>query len=77
VRSLSAPTMQFLLLVYDGKDSDALGRRLAFREQHLSLADQLVAQGKMLFASAILDARSCQSRLDPHSSACPSNSTHH
>jgi uncharacterized protein len=48
--------MQFMLLGYDGKDDDALGRRLAARDQHLALGDQLVAEGKLLFATAILDA---------------------
>jgi uncharacterized protein YciI len=48
--------MQFMLLGYDGKDDDALGRRLAVRDQHLALGDQLVAEGKLLFATAILGA---------------------
>lgn len=48
--------MQFMLLAYDGKDGDAFGRRLAVREQHIALGDRLVAEGKMLFGAAILDA---------------------
>lgn len=48
--------MQFVLLAYDGKDDGALSRRLAVREQHLALGDRLVAEGKLLFAAAILDA---------------------
>lgn len=48
--------MQFMLLAYDGKDDDALGRRLAVREQHIALGDRLVAEGKMLFGTAILDS---------------------
>ncbi|MBV9730245.1 MAG: hypothetical protein JO309_12745, partial [Pseudonocardiales bacterium] len=47
--------MQFMLLGYDGKDDDALDRRLAVREQHLACGDRLIAEGKMLFATAILD----------------------
>jgi uncharacterized protein YciI len=47
--------MQFMLLAYDGKDDCALSRRLAVREQHLALGNQLVAEGKLLFATAILD----------------------
>lgn len=47
--------MQFMLLGYDGKDDDALGRRLAVREQHLAFGDRLITEGKMLFATAILD----------------------
>ena len=48
--------MQFMLLGYDGKDDDALDRRLAVRDQHLARGDQLVAEGKLLFATAILGA---------------------
>jgi uncharacterized protein len=47
--------MQFMLLGYDGKDDDALSRRLAVRDHHLAAGDQLVAEGTMLFAAAILD----------------------
>jgi len=47
--------MQFMLLAHDGKDDEALGRRLAAREQHIALGDRLVAEGKMLFGTAILD----------------------
>ncbi len=48
--------MQFMLLGYDGHDDDALGRRLAVRERHLELGDQLAAEAKLHFAAAILDA---------------------
>jgi uncharacterized protein len=48
--------MQFMLLGYDGADDDALTRRLAVREQHLALGDRLAAEGKLLFAAAILDS---------------------
>lgn len=48
--------MQFILLGYDGKDDGALSRRLAVREQHLAVGDQLVTESKLLFASAILDS---------------------
>ena len=47
--------MQFMLLAYDGTDADALARRLAVREQHIALGDKLVAEGKALFGTAILD----------------------
>jgi uncharacterized protein YciI len=47
--------MQFMVLAYDSKDAHALDRRLAFREQHLTLADRLATEGTMLFAAAILD----------------------
>jgi uncharacterized protein len=48
--------MQFMVLGYDGKDDDALDRRLAVREQHLAVGDRLAADGTLLFAAAILDA---------------------
>jgi uncharacterized protein len=47
--------MQFMLLAYDGKDHKALGRRLAVWDQHIALGDKLVAEGRMLFGTAILD----------------------
>ena len=50
--------MQFLVLGYDGKDDDALDRRLAVRKQHLAVGDRLAADGTLLFAAAILDANS-------------------
>lgn len=47
--------MQFLLIARDGDDEGALARRLAAREQHIALGDQLVASGNMLYGGAILD----------------------
>jgi uncharacterized protein YciI len=47
--------MQFLILGYDGKDSEAGSRRTAARLAHIALGDQLVAEGKLLFGTAILD----------------------
>jgi uncharacterized protein YciI len=49
--------VQFMLLGHDGKDGDALDRRLAVRERHLALGDRLAAEGTLLFAAAILDAK--------------------
>jgi hypothetical protein len=48
--------MQFLLLAYDGKDSDAAERRRTARPAHIALGDKLVGEGRMLFGTAILDA---------------------
>jgi uncharacterized protein len=45
--------MQFVVRGYDG--SDALPRRLAAREAHLALGDELVSTGNLLYAAAILD----------------------
>ena len=47
--------MQFVVIAHDYKDSKALERRLAVREQHLKYADEMHKQGKWLFASALLD----------------------
>ncbi len=47
--------MQFLVLGYDGKDDDAVNRRLAAREDHLNQAKQWVEKGQWLYAAAMLD----------------------
>jgi uncharacterized protein YciI len=47
--------MQFLILGYDGKDKEALNRRLAVREAHLALADKKYESGNLLYAVAMLD----------------------
>ncbi|GAA1414304.1 YciI family protein [Catellatospora coxensis] len=47
--------MQFLLIAHDGKDDGALARRLAARDAHIALGDQLVASGNMLYGGAMLD----------------------
>ena len=47
--------MQFLILGYDGKDTEAAARRTAARPAHIALGDQLVAEGKLLFGTAILN----------------------
>ncbi|HJO95252.1 MAG TPA: YciI family protein [Victivallales bacterium] len=46
--------MQFLVLGYDGKDSKAMERRLAVREQHLVNFKDNYDKGIFLYASAIL-----------------------
>lgn len=47
--------MQFLVLGYDGKDSDAVARRQAVRSQHIELGNKLMAEGKMWFGAALVD----------------------
>lgn len=47
--------MQFMLLGYDDADPDALNRRMAAREAHIALGDKLVAEGHMLYGTAILN----------------------
>ena len=47
--------MQYLVIAYDGTDEKALERRLAVREDHLALLDEMRAAGSVLFAAVILD----------------------
>ncbi|MCI5065356.1 YciI family protein [bacterium] len=46
--------MQFLVLGYDGSDSEAVNRRMAVRDAHLALGDKLRDEGKLLYAVAML-----------------------
>jgi uncharacterized protein YciI len=47
--------MQFVLIGRDGTDKGALARRMAHREAHLKLGEELKARGELLYAAAILD----------------------
>ena len=47
--------MQFMVLAYDGKDKDALKRRLAAREEHLAGVQKLKQAGNFIAGGAILD----------------------
>lgn len=47
--------MEFVVFGYDGKDEDAINRRLSVREAHLKNAQKLFDENKLLFASALLD----------------------
>jgi uncharacterized protein len=47
--------MQFILLAYDGTDTQALERRMKVREEHLSKIDILKKTGEFLCGGAILD----------------------
>ncbi|HVE11863.1 MAG TPA: YciI family protein [Elusimicrobiota bacterium] len=47
--------MQFIVTGRDGTDPKALERRMAVREAHLKQADGLKAEGKLLYAAALLD----------------------
>jgi uncharacterized protein len=49
--------MEYVVIAYDGKDENALQRRLAVRGQHLEMAKQLIHEGKMLYGAAILDEK--------------------
>jgi uncharacterized protein len=47
--------MEFVVIGYDGKDENAMKRRLAVRDAHLKNAATLFEHGKLIFASALLD----------------------
>lgn len=47
--------MQFVVIAHDHKDDKALERRSSVRERHLENADKMFKEGKLLFASALLD----------------------
>jgi uncharacterized protein len=47
--------MQFLLVAYDGTDSEALDRRLKVRGEHLEKIEILKKKGECLVGGAILD----------------------
>lgn len=50
-----AKAMQYAVIGLDGKDQDALNRRLVVREKHIELSDKLRAEGKALFGYALLN----------------------
>jgi len=47
--------MQFLITALDGKDSEALERRMAARPAHIEYATARAAEGKVIIGGAILD----------------------
>jgi uncharacterized protein YciI len=47
--------MQFLVIAFDGKDEGARERRLAAREAHIKLGDQLLSGGHFWYGCAILN----------------------
>lgn len=47
--------MQFTVIGLDGKDEWALGRRLAVREEHIKLWEELLASWNMWYWAAIWD----------------------
>jgi uncharacterized protein YciI len=49
--------MQFIVLGHDGKDAAAPQRRQTARAAHIKGADALKAQGRLLYAVAVLDER--------------------
>lgn len=47
--------MQFIVTGYDAKDEKALERRLAAREKHMALVQEMKEKGNDLYAAAILN----------------------
>ncbi len=47
--------MQFLVIGKDGKDKKAMERRLAIREAHLKLGDEIEASGDRWYGCVMLD----------------------
>ena len=49
--------MQFLIIAYDGTDSEAKARRSAARSAHIDKAQALLAGGHVLIGGAILNEK--------------------
>ena len=47
--------MQFLIIGRDGKDKEAIERRLAVRQDHIDLGEQLRRSGNMWYGAALWD----------------------
>jgi uncharacterized protein YciI len=47
--------MHFVVIAHDYKDEKALERRMAVRGEHLKNAEVMFSNGKLIFASALLD----------------------
>jgi uncharacterized protein len=46
--------MQFLVTAYDGTDEKAIERRLAARDEHIRFTEKMAAEGRHLYAAAIM-----------------------
>jgi len=53
--NFSTKNMQFLVIGKDGADEKALERRMAVREEHLKLGDQMEASGERWYGCVMLD----------------------
>lgn len=47
--------MQFVVTALDFTDADAINRRMEFREKHLAVVNNMIANGSFLSGGAILD----------------------
>lgn len=45
--------MQFLVIGHDGKDAEAMQRRLEARDAHIALGDKLLKSGNMWYGAAL------------------------
>ena len=45
--------MQFIIFAYDGKDADALSRRMNVRQQHLENISKLTEEGHVICAGGL------------------------
>lgn len=55
VGSAGESRMQFVVTALDGRDPQALERRMAARTAHLEQFERMKSQNKFLFAAALLD----------------------
>lgn len=47
--------MQFVIIGLDGTDEGAMDRRLASRQAHIEMGNELTASGNMWYGAALLD----------------------
>ncbi|MBQ9662829.1 MAG: hypothetical protein IJV40_06730 [Oscillospiraceae bacterium] len=48
--------MQFMIIAYDGKDQDALARRMSVRPRHLENITSVKERGRVICAGGITDS---------------------
>ncbi len=55
--------MQFIVLGFDGKDKDAMARRMKVRAEHIALGDELLKSGNLWYGAAMVgnDGNMCGS----------------
>ena len=70
--------MQFIVTGYDGKDDDALDRRMVARDAYLKIAKEMADNGKWLYAAAIINEKEPKVSINDSSSVSgrSSNKSH-
>ena len=53
--------MQFIVIGRDGKDPEAMNRRMAARPAHIALCDEMAAKGQQLLGFALVD---CEGKMN-------------